>query len=1567
MSVIVSENKDRQTSIAISQSSRQTTALSSMDEEQRSAVFRETIVFPLFSEGSRVVTLNSLVVSVQLLVLGFQLVFSAMIFGSTRIWAEYGPRPLLPLFKVCDIGVFNLAWSDTHTYYIVMGCISIFSMLYFLYALSQYQMTRSFTKVQLYVFQYYSLVLAPVLSCIDSYLLSRALYEMSLDSNNSNVPISIVFIFIVIYNAVLAHYANEFAVQTPVISRALNGSWDADVLNFLYMYLCVSGLFSRVSDLFPKWISFLMSIIAIAFVIFEVYYISFLPMLHQGTNTFLFSFACAAAGSVIVGMVKMFYFNIKPMFTLGVSLTCLFTGTFVFKYFSKKKIERIKKLLSIETIGEDGTVTDAMKREHFDSFLFTSSKDAICYLHVGVMHQCDLFLDFSFMRYLVENYGEQDILFAVAHMASFFPTELQFYSYSLNILNKCTILSVPKQYMLFQMKRIHVLRQSSVSREAASDVSKLQKESQSAIGSIRGFWLEIVNSKNDISFASLIYLRISAKRVDSLFLDATDRFSNNQNICNEYSRFLIEGEGDFNNAILWRRKALMIEQGKQLSVDHAFRALVNVYPDYLYKHILDTRGAFVNKNVSMSSSSLSVSSDTSSSDQFGFEQRYEEIIQTMFPQGKLRLALQSAVQSAKFPAVSSSYLLSWMQFIVSCAVFLIILFLLPNVTDEARAMLNENRDVSLAINNMQYIAFVGSVKYAELPSINKFSGVQAVLNFTNMPIQFLENVSNAIYQSEIIVKESAASIVTLMTNVVKSFMQDPSKRTEAISALVNTTAYFTLFNSTSMTSVIPTTPKGFMWFFSDYAIETASMTFNSSLVNESILKERITTLTFNPVTTSTQLMNLYQVMNDAGHEASTVQETVIKAVAFGFAAVFFSVFFILQVIFVIRVFKEMSSVSTMLRKVGIDVAEQSMKPISLQDKEDRIPSGTVQSAHVTDFTRIFFPMVSVLSAIATAALISATGIALTTDAATSKRLFNWFYDSTIRTMSLSNAITLVPPVICGAYSPAEIVPLLAQHIQNMSDAHERLIVDAIGFSSILDAAQLDSQCFPEELPISKMSAYIHCLSIDRKVNMMYQYLTRIIQRIANISSLEDTDYLTAAYIYDAVLFTSFKDYSDKLFTACNEHFASMEQTIKLICGAGMGVALLFFILSSLINGSFSLSLQAVQQLICVLPPSSVVRNTLLMNFIIGAETSENEVIMSPAESVIFASSNAAILLNTEDIIEVVNPSLQRITGFTPDQVLGQPISWLISKPGGSVSSSSSSDDDISSAHFYQKMTQMRTNASDNVAVVNVRCNRDSGGYVVVKATIFASRNEQGILDSFVVLLRDMSQEMDQKRLVHEAKRRTDTILDSIIPPQVLNAIKQENASTLFMSETAVVIFIEITGFVEQVHTMSPKQLMSTLSSIYDKFEEITRRWPAVHSLKTNDDLFVCCSGLFDFKDDLVAQSEQSVRFCLELNQSIDDINEQLSLNIGLKFGVNMGGPLVGSVLNPLTPTFDILGGLIGLAVKMQCDGTAGVVQISESIVKHLDKNRFDIEKGPTLTGARGKADQVFYVKGYHEN
>lgn len=136
---------------------------------------------------------------------------------------------------------------------------------------------------------------------------------------------------------------------------------------------------------------------------------------------------------------------------------------------------------------------------------------------------------------------------------------------------------------------------------------------------------------------------------------------------------------------------------------------------------------------------------------------------------------------------------------------------------------------------------------------------------------------------------------------------------------------------------------------------------------------------------------------------------------------------------------------------------------------------------------------------------------------------------------------------------------------------------------------------------------------------------------------------------------------------------------------------------------------------------------------------------------------------------------------------------------------------------------------------------------------------------------------------------------------------------------------------DYVHILFPEQLAQYLKAIYDKFEKGTKEFYAVSMLKMNIEQFVACCGLFSLIRDLKSQENQAVSFACSMIKRIDSINEELNIELRLKIGIKNGEPVVGRMLSPNKPSFEILGEFISLAQKIEHEGEIGAVNVSENL------------------------------------
>jgi class 3 adenylate cyclase len=79
------------------------------------------------------------------------------------------------------------------------------------------------------------------------------------------------------------------------------------------------------------------------------------------------------------------------------------------------------------------------------------------------------------------------------------------------------------------------------------------------------------------------------------------------------------------------------------------------------------------------------------------------------------------------------------------------------------------------------------------------------------------------------------------------------------------------------------------------------------------------------------------------------------------------------------------------------------------------------------------------------------------------------------------------------------------------------------------------------------------------------------------------------------------------------------------------------------------------------------------------------------------------------------------------------------------------------------------------------------------------------------------------------------------------------------------------------------------------------------------------------------------RFALDALQIIDEINLKLNSLLGIRIGINTGGPILAGVLGTDRPAFDIIGDSINIEARLQSTDIAGKIQISASTQELLTR------------------------------
>jgi PAS domain S-box-containing protein len=322
----------------------------------------------------------------------------------------------------------------------------------------------------------------------------------------------------------------------------------------------------------------------------------------------------------------------------------------------------------------------------------------------------------------------------------------------------------------------------------------------------------------------------------------------------------------------------------------------------------------------------------------------------------------------------------------------------------------------------------------------------------------------------------------------------------------------------------------------------------------------------------------------------------------------------------------------------------------------------------------------------------------------------------------------------------------------------------------------------------------------------------------------------------------------------------------------------------------------------------------LMQFVDGSiHMSENELVMSPAQMILSACATAAICIDNEMIIQTVNLEVKKITGFTPDQLIGRHIDWVVGR----------SNDHLCEYDNQRLHAYLRDVNSLQSSGFIVQVTLENGGYATMTCNVLSLQGNRAVL-----LLRDITEDTKQRESAEAIRVRTEQLLNSLMPAEMREAGHQT-------IETVTLIFIEITGITECVHTLSQQELLTALNRVYERFEALEREFPSFMLIKGYEELFVGTTGL---KGPLPVQQQvdQALTFSYSVLDQVDAMNEQFELNLRLKAAVNTGGPVEYGALSETIPNFEIFGDLVAETEILLLAADDGTLRIGSTVTQYIN-------------------------------
>ncbi|MCW6511098.1 adenylate/guanylate cyclase domain-containing protein [Lichenifustis flavocetrariae] len=191
-------------------------------------------------------------------------------------------------------------------------------------------------------------------------------------------------------------------------------------------------------------------------------------------------------------------------------------------------------------------------------------------------------------------------------------------------------------------------------------------------------------------------------------------------------------------------------------------------------------------------------------------------------------------------------------------------------------------------------------------------------------------------------------------------------------------------------------------------------------------------------------------------------------------------------------------------------------------------------------------------------------------------------------------------------------------------------------------------------------------------------------------------------------------------------------------------------------------------------------------------------------------------------------------------------------------------------------------------------------------------------------LRDREQAyVEQLRVERE---RSESLLRSMLPGPVVERLRHGETVIADHFEAATILFCDIVGFTALSSRMPAPRMIALLNSVFSNLDRLAKA-NGLEKIKTIGDAYLVAGGLPNARPD---HALATARMALAIPEAVAaagrEVGEQLEARIGMHTG-----PVVAGVIGTDKFVYDVWGDTVNVASRMERNGVAGRVHVSEAV------------------------------------
>lgn len=233
-----------------------------------------------------------------------------------------------------------------------------------------------------------------------------------------------------------------------------------------------------------------------------------------------------------------------------------------------------------------------------------------------------------------------------------------------------------------------------------------------------------------------------------------------------------------------------------------------------------------------------------------------------------------------------------------------------------------------------------------------------------------------------------------------------------------------------------------------------------------------------------------------------------------------------------------------------------------------------------------------------------------------------------------------------------------------------------------------------------------------------------------------------------------------------------------------------------------------------------------------------------------------------------------------------------------------------------------------------------------------------VLLGAINIFRNYLRKIKVNKLLDKQKEEIEGLLLNILPADVAKELQDTGSSPPRSYKQVSVLFSDFKGFTKHAESMTPEELVDELNTCFMAFDNIVGKY-GLEKIKTIGDAYMCAGGIPNDKE---GHLFDMINASLEMQDHIKSNNLKRNArglpSWDLRVGIHVG-PIVAGVVGKKKYAYDIWGSTVNIASRMESNGEAGKVNISESTYNLIKDHYSCTHRGKIYAKNVGEIDMYF--------